>query len=505
MSYTETQKGIANMVWGVIGQVVILVLGIAIPRLVLLNYGSEMNGFLNSMTQGFSYMALLEVGVGGSTLQALYRPVAQKDYGSINSILSATASYYKKTGIIYFGVLVLFALIYPVFVTSSIPALTMSLIILFNGMNLCLGFFIQNKFKLLLQAEGKNYIIINIHTIVTVLVSIVKAVLLLNGYDILLVQFSCGMISCLQSVYYYFYTKRRYRWINYQEKPNFDAISQKNSVMVQQITSLIFNNTDVFLLTIMGQDLKLISLYTVYNLVLYMVKTLINQVLGSFSFKLGQLYQVNKKSYLEYHHIFEIMNFVIIFSAMTVLNYCMIPFVRLYTYGVDDINYVDYKLLLLFIVIQLLDIGRTSSMNAINFAGHFKKTQNRCIIESCMNIGFSIVGIYFFGIYGALLGTISALLYRANDMILYSYKYLLHQNPFITYKRWFVCIVVFVFLICKFSWRIVKAESYLELVGVGLGIGALSICIYGAVLLLVDVNMFRKIGKILLGLLKIRV
>jgi hypothetical protein len=216
MSYTEVQKGIANMIWGVIGQIITLVLGMVIPRIILTNYGSEMNGFLNSVTQVFTYMALLEAGVGGSTLQALYKPVAQKNKDSINSILSATAAYYKKTGIVYFLVLILLALIYPLIVTSEIPKSTMFLVILFNGMSGCIGFFVQNKFKILLQAEGKNYIIINVTTIITVLTSIMKVVLLLKGCDIVLVQFCFGIISSLQTIYYYGYQRKKYQWINYK-------------------------------------------------------------------------------------------------------------------------------------------------------------------------------------------------------------------------------------------------------------------------------------------------
>lgn len=497
MNYDETHKGISNVVWGVIGQIISLILGIIIPRFILLKYGSEMNGFLNSIVQIFSYMTLLEVGVGGATLQALYKPVAIKNRKDINAILSATAIYYHKAGMIYFIVLILFSIGYPILVDSEISKLTMFTIIICNGISNCFGFFVQNKFKILLQAEGKNYIIANITTITTAIGTIFKIILILEGYSIVLVQFIFCFISSTQAICYYIYQKRKYSWINYKEAPNYSAISQKNSVMVQQVSTLIFNNIDVLLLTFIVQDLKIISIYTMYNLVIYMVKSLLNQLLESFVFKLGQLYQIDRKKYLEYHHIFEIFNFIILFSAMIVLNYCMIPFVKLYTIGVDDINYIDYKLLILFIFIQLLDIGRVSSRNIINFAGHFKRTQRRCLIEAGMNIVFSIIGVYFYGIYGVLLGTIISLLYRTNDMILYTYKYLLKQNPIITYKRWIVCVLVFLFILYEFKWDRYAIESFGQIIIVGIAIGIFSICIYSFIFFICDYKICRKIFNII--------
>ena len=45
------RKGIYNIVFGLIGQMIIICLGVLIPRLVLVQYGSEINGLLNAVTQ----------------------------------------------------------------------------------------------------------------------------------------------------------------------------------------------------------------------------------------------------------------------------------------------------------------------------------------------------------------------------------------------------------------------------------------------------------------------
>ena len=45
--------------YGVISQVVTLLLGIIIPKLMIVSYGSEVNGLLSSIRQVFVYVALL--------------------------------------------------------------------------------------------------------------------------------------------------------------------------------------------------------------------------------------------------------------------------------------------------------------------------------------------------------------------------------------------------------------------------------------------------------------
>lgn len=497
MEKTTAKKGILNIFWGIFGQLVILGLGIVITRLILLNYGSEMNGFLNSITQIFTYISLVEAGVGGSALQALYSPVAKKDTVKINAILIATRNFYKKAGFVYLLIFLAVAFLYPFFVKTAIDAKTLTLVIIYTGIGYCVSFFYQSAYKIFLRAEGKVYVVSNITTAIGVVNSIVKIILILAGMNIVTVQFFYGLISMLEVLLYVIYLKKKYNWLDRTVTPDLQSIEQKNAVLVQQITNMIFTDTDVLLLTFMGQNLRVVSVYTMYNIVIYMIKSIINQILGAFSFKLGQTYQLNKTLYLKYHHIFEVFNLIIVFSCMNVTYYLLMPFMRLYTAGVDDISYIDYKLLLLFIVIQLLDIGRTSSANAINYAGHFKKTQYRCIAEAVINIICSIAGIYYLGIYGVLAGTIIALLYRTNDMILYSYKHLLKQKPWQTYRRWLVCLLVFALSVKLYWIHPVTADNYFLVIGKGAVVGILSLLCYTVVLAVTERKIYQSAWELL--------
>lgn len=469
----DAKKGILNVVYGFLGQVVIICLGIVIPRLVLVSYGSEVNGLLNSVTQIFTCFSLLEAGVGIASLQSLYAPVAGNDREKIQGIMAATHRFYRKTGFLYGVAVTVLAFSYPFVVNSDISYWTIVGIILFSGLGNCINFFYQGKYKILMQAEGYNYISINITTLVNVLTSLAKVLLLLLGYNVLAVQFSFFVINVLQMAVYGVYIHKRYAWIDLKAIPDEEAIAQKNATLVHQVSSLIFSNTDVLLLTLITRDLKIVSIYTMYNMVVAMANSMIQQVEGGFSFMLGQRYNTDRENYFVLHHIFEILYMVLVFAVMTTIYVFLIPFMHLYTAEINDASYIHTIYPLIFVLTPLLTYGRTAANNIINYAGHFRQTQWRAILESVINIMVSVIGIWKFGIPGALLGTIVASLYRTNDIILYAYKYLINGKPWKTYVRWVASFVVFGFVVYFVPVDMTYFDSYFKLVVGG--------CIFGVV------------------------
>ena len=89
----NTKRGLNNIIYGILSQAVTLGLGLIIPRLVLVNLGSEANGLLHSISTVFTYLTLLEAGVGKATSQALYKPLSEDNRNKINSI---TPTVYPK-------------------------------------------------------------------------------------------------------------------------------------------------------------------------------------------------------------------------------------------------------------------------------------------------------------------------------------------------------------------------------------------------------------------------
>ena len=79
--------------------------------------------------------------------------------------------------------------------------------------------------------------------------------------------------------------------------------------------------------------------------------------------------------------------------------------------------------------------------------------QWRAVLEAVINLSASILLVLKLGIYGVVLGTIVAFLWRTNDIILYANKHLLNRSSWCTYKIWFQNVVVFA--LCWFASRFV--------------------------------------------------
>jgi len=441
-----------------LAQVVTIALGFVIPRLTLVHWGSETNGLMSSVGSMLTYMSLLEAGVGTAALQALYGPIAREDRASTNRIMSAVHQFYKRTGIIYLGIVLILSVIYTLFVQTELPKATVFAVILLSGLSGVLSYFFQGKFTIFLSAEGKSYVTTNITTVISVAVDFVKVALLMLGGNVVMLQVVYFGFNLLRVVIYSVYMHRHYAWIDYHACPDTQALSQRKAVLIHQISGLIFNNTDVLILTVLA-TLKTVSVYNMYMMIFGMVKAIGTVLSGGYTYALGQAYNSDRNRFVKLFDIYETYTISIMFSLYCVCGILILPFLKLYTAGIDDISYIDNYLPWLFVTYFLLHNGRTSSGNVINFAQKFEETKWRSILESGINLTVTIVLTAKIGIYGALLGTIAALLYRTNDMILFASR-ILERSAWITYRRWISNVILVFLLMIVFSKIELPIDSY---------------------------------------------
>lgn len=492
----KKKRGIYNFITDVASQIIAIALGIIIPRLFLTSFGSEMNGFLNSIGQVFAYMGLLEAGVGTASLQALYKPVCANDKDDINAILSATKQYYNRTGIWYSLALLGLAVVYPFVVPSSIPKMTMILVIIFHGIPSIISYLYQGKYTILLRAEGKNYINTVLTSIISTLTSIAKVILLLEGCNVVTIQLVHMLITLIKVVFIEFYIHKHYKWICLSVKPNIAAISQKNAALINKICDLIFRNTDTILLTIFC-DLKVVSVYALFSMLYSMVHTLLSDGIGnSVAFIMGQTYNTDLNKYTVLHDFYETYRMALTFALYNIALVFIIPFMKLYTSGINDADYLDPLAAVLFAVMYIMTGSRACESDLIGYAQHFEQTKVRCIIEAVINLVTTIILVNVIGIYGALIGTIVALLYRTNDMFIYANNVILKRSAWVTYKKIISHTILFLlimFITRHITWAL---DSYLQIIGSVIVYGIVVSCIYFILASILDKASYVRLKSI---------
>ncbi len=416
-----------NLISAVLCQVITIGIGFILPRLYIENFGSSVNGVLSTIKQIFTYLCLLEAGVGLATSQALLAPVAKGDKNSINSILAATSQNYTRTGIIYSAAVAVIALVYGFAVDTGLPPQTVIPLVFLNGLPSMVTFFVQGKYQILLETDGRQYIITASQIALQIMSGFGKIAVLLLTDNLVLMQFSYCLFAVLQLLFVTFYARRQYKWLDFGVKANKAAISQKNSVLVHQISAMVFNNTDILLISFIC-DFKAVSVYSIYNLFFTQVETFVSSLVKGINFALGQLFSVDREKFMRKYDLYESCYIAVNFMIYTLMCVFLLPIIRIYTGGISDADYINPTLIFLFSLSKLTACVKLPSNRIVEYSGDFKKTTWHAFAEMTINIVVSVFGVMKWGICGALAGTVAALLFRAVAVIYFSNKKVLGRS-----------------------------------------------------------------------------
>ena len=75
----RSKKSLINIITSILYQIIAILFGFIVPKLIIKNYGSSVNGLIESITQFLGYIVLLESGIGGVIKAVLYKPLAEKN------------------------------------------------------------------------------------------------------------------------------------------------------------------------------------------------------------------------------------------------------------------------------------------------------------------------------------------------------------------------------------------------------------------------------------------
>lgn len=475
-------------------KIVLMLLNIVIPRLFIVSYGSEVNGLLSAITQIFGYLALLEAGIGTASVNALYKHLDRQDRDQINDVLGQSKAYFRRVTVFYVLSVLSFAIIYPLISGSTVSRATILAVILLQGAGNCLTYYFSAAYTQLLIADGKNYIVDVVSFGVSVGSSVVKIILVSAGCDIVWVQVGFLLVSILKIPAILLICRRQYPWLKPIKTKKYDSLQERGAFVVHEVSATIFSGTDVFLISTFC-SFALASVYSVYQLVFGALNTMINTANGGLGFLLGQNYYKDRKTFLKLYDNYSALYCFAVFVVMTVAYLMITPFIALYTQGVTDIDYNMKLLPILFTGINVMSGVRAVAARLITVSGHAKKTQSHSIVEAIINLVASIILVNWIGIYGVLLGTIIALLYRMNDIIIYANKVILERSPWHEYKRVVVNGLVFAGVVLVEPYLPLTANNYIELLGMAVIAMIAVALLYGSVLLLMNQNLLKSNKK----------
>lgn len=404
----DKKKLFKNILTGFGGQFIVLVLGIIVPRILLTNYGSDINGLLSTITQIFTYMALFEAGVGQAARNLLYKPIADNDRNEFSNVVSIAQRYFRKLTIFYAVGVLAISILGPVIIKSSINGLTISVVILLQGFAGVINFYFIETQTMILIADGRGYINNTVNVINQIVSYSTKIFMALMGLSIVILQFAYFIITVCKVLFYKYYFEKHYDWIDYQKAPRIAKLKDRNSYIISELAWTLFSSTDIIVLSSFIST-QMASVYSIYNMVFTSINVLMNAVYSSLIYILGRTFHEDIKRYEKIHDVYTSIFLGGMTILMSVTYFLIIPFVRLYTVGVNDIEYIYPLLPVLFCLVQIISWSRYVTGNLTAIAGYAKNTGRISLVEALINVVLSVFLVRKFGIIGVLFATVAAL------------------------------------------------------------------------------------------------
>lgn len=368
----------------------------------------EYLGITGLFSNIFVMLSLAELGVGPAMVYALYKPLAENDKETINSIMSLFKKMYLTIGGI---ILILGLIIYPfldVLIKEEAEIKYLNYYYLIFLFNTVVSYLWSYKRSLLI-ADQKQYIVNNYQSVVQIFVSILQIIFLSYFKDyyayIILVLF--GTITFNLSLNYA--TNIRYSYLEKNSKSILNETKKQigkniKAMVIHKIgNALIFSNSNLIISKFVG--LFAVGIYSNYFMVISVLNIFSNKIFEAITASIGNLIISNSRE--EQVKAFKITEFITAFQASLIFTglYTLLnPFIILWIgkqYLFNDL--VVFAMSFNFYLLYM----RKGVLTFRDAAGLYWQDRYKPIAEAIVNLTVSIYCTVKYGVIGVALGGIA--------------------------------------------------------------------------------------------------
>lgn len=424
----RTSNSIKNSITSLLGNIISYAIAFISQAIFIRLLGAEYLGLNGLFTNILSMLSIFELGIGGAIVYNLYKPIADNDYKKISALMNFYKKAYNIISILIFS----FGLLLLPFLKSIVGEVTIDINIYYVYILVLISTvvsYIMTYKRNLIIANQQNYIINLIHMIYLVLLNIFQLLILYftkNYYLYLIIKIICQLA---ENIVITIVSSRKFKYLDINKKEKLDKRTEKDifsrvkALFFHKIGAIIVLGTDNIIISIFF-GLVSVGLYTNYNMLITAITVLFGQIISSSTASVGNLLISNdeNKSYNVFKKIRFLNSWISIFTATAFLVIVQ-PFICVW---------VGEEYLLEFSVVLVISFNYFQKMqrNVYNTfkdsAGIWREDKYVPLVESLINIVFSIVLLKIFGLAGVFMGTI------ISGLVLWCYSY-----PKFVYKKLF--------------------------------------------------------------------
>lgn len=482
-----------------------MICGIITPRFILVAYGSQINGLVSSITQFLSSLAIVEAGLGTAAQISLYKPLAEADYKKVSGLVSAARKAYQQVGYLFTALSAVLAFLYPVFagIENMSYGVVVALVFVLS-LHHTLNYFVISKYQVLFQADQRAYVICLAQIVSRVINTICIIVMATLRAHILLLRIVVTGSIIIHAVIIWLYAKKHYGFIDYHAKPDKSALNQRWDALYFAILGSVQKSAPGMILTAVASLIS-VSIYSIYNMVFAALMSVLGIFTSGINASFGNMLRSKdcgrvKTVYAEFENAYYVLITIVYTTAMILIT----SFIKLYTQGITDANYLLPGLGFLFAFNGFMYNIKTPQGMMVQAAGLFKQVRWRNTTQAAILLFGGLLLGCFWDLYGVILASILANLYRVIDLVFFIPKHVTSDKPWGSIRRIFVMLACNVLLYVLGSTVLARVtiDSYLEWF---IAAVIVTLCVAVSVILvdfLVERKNFMSICKRVLGLLR---
>lgn len=410
---SRVKKTLLNARVNLIFYFLTLVLSFFSRKIFLDCLGADFMGLTGTLSNLLGFLNLAELGIGGAIGYVLYKPLFDHDESKINEIISVFGYLYRWIGFVILGAGCLIACFLPLIFPNTQFDLGLIYFAYFSFLiSSLIGYFANYK-QTLLGADQKNYVVtayFQTATLMKTLIQMASAYYTGNYYLWVIIELVFGVIYSvilnwkINQVYPWLNSEVRQRRLLFKKYP--EVMKYTKQLFVHKLGGFFqFQTTPFLIYTYIS--LQTVAYYGNYTIIIDKTNLLVNNFLSSTGAGIGNLIaEGNQSKIIRVFWELIAVRFLTAGSVVFAIFSLIDPFIVLWLGK-------EYLLptTTLFLILTVLFINQIRGVidQFLYGYGLFNDTWSP-IAESIIYLITAIIGGYFIGLNGILLGNLISLL-----------------------------------------------------------------------------------------------
>lgn len=383
--------------------------------------GIETLGIMKLFTQLLQYLSIVEMGLESASAFALYKPLAEKNYRQVSIVLSTIKTTYNKIAIMLFSLGIVLTPLLPFFMKiKSFDKIIYIYWILYVLNTISTYLFIK---YIILFTANQEFIYTRIIKSLSMIFYQILQILLIIRYRSFIIFIVLLIFDNLsQYIFLKKHFNKKYPYIFPTKEKYIGLTKDIKNLFWHKIGGIVVFNTDLILISKLV-SIEVVGIYANYQLIIQMLRSFVNILINVIKPKIGKYIALNSKKkiyklFKKINIVFLLIGLIFSYCSYILLNY----FISLWIGKEFILSTLTVQLICIniFVVLfrNILDVFKDGS-------GFFDDIQSP-ILESGINLFFSIILGFKYGLNGIIVGTIIS-----NISIILIYK------PILTFRRCF--------------------------------------------------------------------